>query len=180
MAKIPEFIDSNHPYCIQPIFARGIYSNPDKGVKRGQLVYGSPVLDAYNNQTYICYFSKDGQLSHLPIAPRTLSYFTGFYDRNHHRIFQGDIVELLLPIGEIRRFEVVFCTQKRNLQPLPGFVPGDNWVALHAVGFRWRNSTLFPSVSEDGKTIDTQRMLVIGNIFESPGLLDNDGSDLPF
>lgn len=93
---------------------------------------------------------------------------TGFQDDQDHNIFIGDFTELIVD-GEKRIFEVKNKQVIRKVKSHPSFIDEYAKVVLDAVVFVWKGFELFPCVDNAG-IIDTSKMRIVGNIFETPEL----------
>lgn len=65
-----------------------------KSVETNEWVYGSYILEKYENISYICYFEYGVSISikQVEVIPETVGEFTGMTDKNGTKIFEGDIV----------------------------------------------------------------------------------------
>ena len=88
--------------------------------------------------------------SPIPVDPATVGQYTGLLDRNGKRIFEGDIVDELIPPNGLRmRFKVVW--------------EHDRYWLLSKKGVY---SSTTSSIEQ------TKNMEVIGNIHDNPELLE--------
>ncbi|MGF2617758.1 hypothetical protein FZC84_12020 [Rossellomorea vietnamensis] len=101
---------------------------------------------------------------------KSVGQCTGLHDKNGKEIFEGDIVKLEFD-GIERIFEVGIETVVREVKSHPSFADKYAKVAITGVVFKWEGFQLFPCVDYQGMS-DTERMEIIGNIFENPELLE--------
>lgn len=125
-----------------------------KAVDSGEWVYGIPAsfrkIDNVVRATMIPEIGGEHCMSQcVCVAPETVGQFTGMYDHNGTRIFEGDIIADYEPDED--------CTAAVG-------VP----VVWHDAGFCVEFPTLF-HILERG---DREYIAVIGNIHDNPELLD--------
>lgn len=84
----------------------------------------------------------------------------GLRDKHGDVIHVGDRTRLILDDGEIREFEVVFETRKRNINTYEGFDPDSVDVVITGIFFKWEDSYLLPCVDNDGIS-DVRKMEII-------------------
>lgn len=104
------------------------------------------------------------------VEPETVCQYTGLTDKNSRKIFNGDIVKLVLPAGEIRYFKVSIKSVVRKVLCHPDFDDEFSKVEITGVVFEWNGYELFPCVDTYGVP-DYSMMEVIGNIFDNPELV---------
>lgn len=105
------------------------------------------------------------------VDPDTICRYTGLTDRNGHKIFEGNIVKLVLPSGEVRHFKVTIKSVVRKVLCHPDFDDKFSTVEITGVVFEWQGYELFPCVNAYGVP-DYKVMEVVGNIFDNPELLE--------
>lgn len=125
-----------------------------------------------------CYIQQDGLLYQracgserlIPLLEKNhvITFSTGFHDEQGRNIFIGDFTELIVD-GEKRIFEVKNKQVTRQVKSHPSFIDDYAKVTLEAVVFVWKGFELFPCVDNAG-IIDTSKMRIVGNIFETPEL----------
>lgn len=108
----------------------------------------------------------------LPVNPETIGQYFGLKDKNGVEIYDKDITELEVD-GTIRRFLVSKKTVIREVASHPSFTDEIAKVAITGIVFEWNGFELFPCVDENGKS-DIEDMVVIGNIYDNPELLNQD------
>lgn len=101
----------------------------------------------------------------------TICQYTSLDDKNGNKIFEGDIVKLVLPDGEIRYFKVSIKNVVRKVLCHPDFDDKSSKVEITGVVFEWNGYELFPCVDTYGVP-DYKMMEVIGNIFDNPELME--------
>ena len=104
------------------------------------------------------------------VDDETVGQFTGLKDKNGREIYENDITELEVD-GNIRRFVVKIKIIVRELVSHPSFFEETAKVAITGVVFEWNGFELFPCVDENGQ-VDNEKMVVVGNIYEHPHLLE--------
>ncbi len=92
-------------------------------------------------------------------------------DWKGRRIFDRDIVRLILPDGEIRYFKVSIKSVVRKVLCHPDFDDEYSKVEITGVVFEWNGYELFPCVDTYGVP-DYKMMKVVGNIFDNPELIE--------
>lgn len=100
----------------------------------------------------------------------TVGQYTGMRDAKGVKIFEGDILKLIIPDGSIRHFVVKWGTNKRMLMPLDGFEHDGNAIRISGWCFVWNGFPLYPTVI-DG-VADNERMVIIGNVHEHSELIE--------
>ncbi|MGG4444535.1 YopX family protein [Brevibacillus fortis] len=105
----------------------------------------------------------------IPKAFIELQQFTGLYDKNGAKIYEGDIVSLSID-DETRLFEVAIETVVRDVVSHPSFDGATARVAITGVVFKWKGFELFPCINKG--IPDNLKMEVIGNIHENPEYLE--------
>ena len=151
-----------------------------KRLNNGEWVCGSLIqMDSEGSQSFIFPFYKyassltcDQIVSMFMVAvdPATVGQFTGLADKNNKKIFKGDITELTLENGEIRRFVVDIRTVTRTLVSHPDFDDETAKVQITGVVFLWQGYELFPCIDSNGAS-DVSKMEVVGNTHDNPELL---------
>lgn len=111
-------------------------------------------------------FPNDGKYQ---VDENTVGRFTGLHDADGKEIWEGDITELTIPDGSLRRFKVVFGRTERTCKPLRDFEDAPWPIEVNGWCFDWEGHTLIPSVI-DGIP-DYMRMRVVGNVHDNPELL---------
>ena len=99
----------------------------------------------------------------------TVGQYTGLKDAKGVKIFEGDILKLIIPDGSIRHFAVKWGTNERMLMPLDGFEHDGNTIRISGWCFVWNGFPLYPSVING--VADNERMVVIGNVHENLKLI---------
>lgn len=105
------------------------------------------------------------------IDENTICQYTGLTDNNGRKIFEGDIVKLILPGGEVRHFKVSIKSVVRKVLCHSDFADEVARVEITGVVFEWNDYELFPCIDTYGVP-DYKMMEVIGNIFDNLELLD--------
>lgn len=118
-------------------------------------------------------YSPEDVRSH-DVYTATVGQFTGKIGKNNKKIFQGDITELTLESGEVRRFVVDIRTVTRTIVSHPDFDDETAKVEITGVVFLWKGYELFPCIDSSGAS-NVSRMVVIGNIYDNPELIDEGG-----
>lgn len=100
---------------------------------------------------------------------------TGLEDKHQSGIYAGDITELNLEDGEVRRFLVEIGEIEREIVVADGFCDDTQLIRTKAVYFIYTDEygeqhELLPCVDENGVS-DVEKMVAIGNIYENPELL---------
>lgn len=111
------------------------------------------------------------EIEYIEIDPETLCQYTGPKDKNRKKIFEGDIVKLILQDGEIRYFRVSIKSVTRKVLCHPDFDDEVSKVEITGVVFEWNGYELFPCVDTYGVP-DYKMMEVIGNVFDNPELIE--------
>lgn len=115
----------------------------------GGWIYGN--LHTYTNRAYICYESKTFGRVDEQVDMKTVSRFTGLYDKNDKKIFEGDILAyscgLNIAVEYIRTY----------------------------ARFAGVNGQSILSLEDMNKE---NRVEVIGNIYENPELMSEDKKEL--
>ena len=114
-----------------------------------------------------------GGYQYAEVDPETVFQYTGLTDKNGRKIFEGDIVKLVLPDGEIRYFKVSIKSVVRKVLCHPDFDDEFSKVEITGVVFEWNGYELFPCIDTYGVP-DYRMMEVIGNIFDNPELMEVD------
>ena len=135
----------------------------------GEMVYGQ-LLRGENDFNIVTNFSRAIDIELIPIKKGTQGQYTGLKDKNGREIYEGDVTELEVD-GEIRRFVVKIKTVIREVVSHPSFNDDTAKVAITGVVFEWNGFELFPCVDENGE-FDNTKMVVIGNIYKNPELLE--------
>ena len=145
---------------------------------KGKWVYGDLVKCMTDNGECIgikdtIYEVNTNRCNLIPniVIPETIGQFTGLTDKNGKKIFEGDIVKLILDNGEIRFFKVSIKKVKRRVISHPNFVDASSYVEITGVVFEWNGFQLFPCVDENG-IVDYSKMEIVGNIHDNPELLE--------
>lgn len=105
------------------------------------------------------------------VDQETIGQYTGLKDKNGKKIFEGDIVKLILQDGEIRYFRVSIKSVTRKVLCHPDFDDEVSKVEITGVVFEWNGYELFPCVDTYGVP-DYKMMEVIGNVFDNPELIE--------
>ncbi|NCU27271.1 hypothetical protein EOM86_11215 [Candidatus Nomurabacteria bacterium] len=139
---------------------------------RGKTKYGSWIIGdllQYANTAQIWTQEEHGKCNYI-VDLATVGQFIGETDKNNKKIFKGDITELTLENGEIRRFVVDIRTVTRTLVSHPDFDDETAKVQITGVVFLWQGYELFPCIDSNGAS-DVSKMEVIGNIHDNPELM---------
>lgn len=91
-------------------------------------------------------------------------------DKRGNEMYENDITELEVD-GEIRRFVVKEKEIERNVKILESFNGGYQKMKLKTIVFEFEGHDLLPCIDGDG-ICDTEKMTIIGNIFENKELLN--------
>lgn len=132
-----------------------------KRADTGEWIYGDLRQDADLESAYIGgwdYFIADYALQRepfeYPVSPETVSQFTGLYDKNGKKIFEGDIIKL---------------TINRSL------IFSVNWVddcGMFCLKCLSRHPRLnLEAFDTDFTTVDGDECEIIGNVFDNSDLL---------
>lgn len=105
------------------------------------------------------------------VIPKTVGQYIGSTDRHGNKIFEGNIVKLILDNGEIRLFKVSIKKVKRRVINHPNFRDGSSYVEITGVVFEWKGYQLFPCIDENG-IVDYSKMEIVGNTHDNPELLN--------
>lgn len=130
-------------------------------------------LDKRWIQGYLCdknYIYSPELEGEFLIDPETVCRYTGLTDKDDRKIFEGDIVKLILPGGEVRHFKVSIKSVVRKVLCHPDFDDKVSRVEITGIVFEWNNYELFPCIDTYGVP-DYKMMEVIGNIFDNPDLI---------
>jgi len=121
--------------------------------------------------------AEDGDYDHEDERRYILMQFSGLRDNKRteeypegQEIYEGDVVELDIGDGEKRRLIVRIGTVNREVVCYPGFAVKSTKVSMTGVFFEWEGYQLLPCVDDDGIS-DSEKVEVIGNIYEHPHLL---------
>lgn len=137
----------------------------------GEWVVGLPSYDINGNLGEIEVCKGFCNCDIFEIDPKTIRQYTGLTDKNDRKIFEGDVVRLILPSGEIRYFKVSIKSVVRRVLSHPDFDDEFSKVEITGVVFEWQGYELFPCVDEQGVP-DNKRMVIVGNIYDNPELLE--------
>lgn len=113
---------------------------------------------------------EDFSLQDYEVDLKTICRYTGSTDKNKNKIWENDIVKLILPDGEVRYLQVAFKKITREVLCLPEYDEDVVKVELNTICFIWNGDNLLPCIDENG-TSDVAKMEVVGNIFDNPELL---------
>lgn len=116
-------------------------------IKAGQWLYGNLSIDKLQNQVAIEDTSKE-DISLINIDPETVGQYTGRYDKNGTKIFEGDI---------IKTYIIRFST-------------GEKWEHYHIVMYD-EEGCINPFCRGD-RGVNPKGCEVIGNIYDNPELLE--------
>lgn len=154
-----------------------------KRIDTGEWVEGCLLIDYVSGQYFIHANGNSANESEevngegcllivaFEIAPGTVCEYTGLTDKNGRKIFEGDIVKLVLPNGEIRYFKATIKSVVRKVLCYPDFDDDFSRVEITGIVFEWNGYELFPCVDTYGIP-DYRMMEVIGNIFDNPELME--------
>lgn len=115
-----------------------------KRTDNGEWVYGTPILYPDGNVVMCRSFKRNHNVS-----SKTVGQFTGLYDKNGRRIFEGDIVNFYNGDGEFSPYEV-----------------------------RWQDSGFSVLMNGNTDLFDelddyfSRHCEIIGNIYDNPELLE--------
>lgn len=118
-----------------------------KQTDNGTWTYG--YLFCIWERTYLCWGTTNNVPNMKEVLPETVCQFTGLYDKNSKKIFEGDII-------------------KCKVHEMNGYRVRRGVVEYHGVGFIMN---LDPNSWYDQKNISFD-CEVIGNIYDNPGLLE--------
>lgn len=130
-------------------------------------IYGD-LLQYPDGEVYIMEHS-DGESLSYRVEPESVDQSTGLKDKDDKEIYEGDIVRLPVSDSSVRHFVVEWANENRKLMSLDGFEHDGNPISISGWCFNWCGYRLYPSVI-DG-VLDTERMVVIGNIHDNPELI---------
>ena len=120
-----------------------------KQTDNGTWTYG--YLFCIWERTYLCWGTTNNVPDMEEVLPETVCQFTGLYDKNGRKIFEGDIVEHDHPYGGKSVHTVIWNK------------------------YGWNLSDFYATYFDDpGEAFSegTEFMTVIGNIYDNPGLLE--------
>ncbi len=146
---------------------------------RGKHIHTLPQNEHFDDAWVYGYLSNGNHIyspylgAELLIDPETVCQYTGLNGMHGIWIFDGDIVKLVLPDGEIRYFKVSIKSVVRKVLCHPDFDDEFSKVEITGVVFEWNGYELFPCVDTYGVP-DYRMMEVIGNIFDNPELIKED------
>ena len=103
------------------------------------------------------------------VHPDTIGQYTGLKDKNGKKIYEGDILYLIVPNDSVRYFVVEWANEDRVLKPLTGFENTVNNIRISGWCFNWNGYRLYPTVI-DGVP-DNEVMEVVGNIHDNLELI---------
>lgn len=144
---------------------------------RGKHIHALPqneYLDGTWVHGYLCnenYINSPELEGEFLIDPETICQYTGLIDKNGRKIFEKDIVKLILPDGEIRYFKISIKSVVREVLCHPDFDDEVSKVEITGIVFEWNGYELFPCVDTYGVGVPDYKMMeVIGNVFDNPGI----------
>ncbi|KQN96969.1 hypothetical protein [Paenibacillus sp. Leaf72] len=105
------------------------------------------------------------------VRPETVRQGVRLPDRFGNEMFDGDITELEVE-GEKRRFVVRIGTVVRDIECDPPFSEEIERASITGVYFEWEGKKLFPLVDKHDVP-DNERMVIIGNVWDNPELLQD-------
>ena len=145
--------------------AKHIHKLPQNEHLNGTWVYG-----------YLCdknYINSSELEGEFLVDQDTVCQYTGLTDKNGKKIFEGDIMKLILPSGEIRYFKVSIKSVVRKVLCHPDFEDEVLRVEITGIVFEWNGYELFPCI-DTYEVPDYKVMEVVGNIFDNPELLEEE------
>ena len=159
---------------MREILFRGKSTGNREWIKDGEWVEGLPMYTANKSEKGKIdriLTLRDGYYSILLVDTETVCQYTGLTDKNGRKIFEGDIVKLILPDGEIRYFKVTIKSVVRKVLCHPDFDDEVSKVEITGIVFEWNGYELFPCIDTYGVP-DYKMMEVIGNVFDNPELVE--------
>lgn len=143
-----------------------------KRVSNGMWVEGDLTRCILVGEAHICRIEDNLSITTHRVDPQTICQYTGLTDKNGRKIFEGDIVKLILLDGEVRYLKVSIKSVERKILCHPDFDDEVSKVEITGIVFEWNEYELFPCTDTYGVT-DYKMMEVVGNIFDNPELLED-------
>lgn len=117
----------------------------------------------------VCIPTWKDALNIYQVHSDTVGQYTGLNDVKGNKIFEGDILRLIIPDGSTRHFIVEWANEDRTLKPLNVFQHDGNPIRISGWCFNWNGHRLYPTVI-DGVP-DNEAMEIVGNVHDNPDLL---------
>ena len=135
-----------------------------KTIKGGQWIEGDLFragTEPSDGEFAISYWDDEDGWMNDNVRPDTIGQFTGCYDKNHNRIFEGDIVECV-------SWNEYFSKDGQPMEPFRRKM----YVDFRKGGFKMVEPMPEPMKDNEWDIICNGDIVIIGNIYDDPQLID--------
>lgn len=135
-----------------------------KTIKGGQWIEGDLFragTEPGDGEFAISYWDDEDGWMNENVRPDTVGQFTGCYDKNHNRIFEGDIVECV-------SWNEYFSKDGQPMEPFRRKM----YVDFRKGGFKMVEPIPEPMKDNEWDIIFNGDIVIIGNIYDNPQLID--------